>query len=457
MVSRRDFLKAGAAGVATLAVGPTLMRGRALAAEQARGIHLAYGADPRSEMTVSWFTASGGTSPPLRLRRAGETAWSTAIDFIDQVSPRYATSVYHHGRLSGLDAGGVYEYVLADAGAPSGSFRLAPSAGSGIRFATVGDMGVSVGAANNTARIAALNPDLVFIVGDLCYAERSGGISRKFKNFEQYGTPTLSQGTWDDWLSQVQPSTRKSPWMIAVGNHEIESGMGDLGYDGYMARMAMPTHFLPSPVTYHSFQVGNVGFVALDANDASYEIDVNRGYTGNAQDAWLASTLASMSADPTVDFIVVGFHHCMYCTNQVHGSDAGPRERWGSLFDQYSVALVVNGHNHSYERTHQLTGGVASHEAPADGIVSASNGVIYVTAGGGGQAVYPTSSHPGSTVTVSGGLRIPEPADWSAVRYMNFSYVRVETTPRSVPGGAKLVLASIGSAGEKIDGITITR
>ena len=95
---------------------------------------------------------------------------------------------------------------------------------------------------------------------------------------------------------------------------------------------------------------GNVAFVNLDANDVSYEIPHNLGWTGGRQTAWLADTLAALRADPVVDWIVVGFHHCAYCTNAVHGSDGGVRDAWVALFDQHAVDLVVNGHNHCYER-----------------------------------------------------------------------------------------------------------
>ena len=102
---------------------------------------------------------------------------------------------------------------------------------------------------------------------------------------------------------------------------------------------------------------GSVAFVALDANDVSYEITRNQGYTAGAQQAWVGPTLAALRADPAIDFIVVGFHHCMYCTNTVHASDGGVRDAWLAFFDEHGVDLVINGHNHSYERTHALRGG----------------------------------------------------------------------------------------------------
>lgn len=82
--------------------------------------------------------------------------------------------------------------------------------------------------------------------------------------------------------------------MTTVGNHEMERGNGELGYDGYLARFTLPrTGAAGAPVTY-AFRYANVGFVALDGNDASYEIARNQGYTGADQDSWLRRTLTAL-------------------------------------------------------------------------------------------------------------------------------------------------------------------
>src|SRR5690606_15742937 len=131
--------------------------------------------------------------------------------------------------------------------------------------------------------------------------------------------------------------------------------------------------------------------------------------TGGAQTRWLAATLAGLRADPGIDWIVVGFHHCAYCSNLLHGSDAGPREQWGPLFDEFEVDLVVNGHNHCYERAHPMRGGRIVTELPSGRTWSSRAGTTFVTAGGGGQAPYPTFVPGVSYVTQDPlSLRIPE-------------------------------------------------
>ena len=103
-----------------------------------------------------------------------------------------------------------------------------------------------------------------------------------------------------------------------------------------------------------TYTYGNVAFIQLDGNDLSAEISENNGYTGGQQTNWLLAQLATYRAGTTVDFVVVYFHNCMYCTNGTHGSDGGVRNVWQPIFDNWNVDLVINGHVHAYERSQPL-------------------------------------------------------------------------------------------------------
>jgi Calcineurin-like phosphoesterase len=331
----------------------------------------------------------------------------------------------------------------------TGMFRTAPSRPRPFRFAAFGDMGVNEAAAQHVALIRQHRPDLAFVVGDLCYADASGrgegdGDTQDFR-------------VWDGWLRQIQPSAGQVPWMTTVGNHEMEAGNGELGYAGYLDRFALPGNGAPgAPVTY-SFVHGNVGFVALDGNDASYEIDHNNGYLGRAQDAWLSARLRQLRADPDVDFVVVGFHNCMYCTNLVHGSDGGNRSRWEPIFDRFRVDLVVNGHNHCYERTHPVRGGLAVQEAPRGSVVDSSRGTTYLTAGGAGASIYRAGGQATSYVIDEGGVRLPESTEWSAVVDNQHSIAFVDVRPRDRHGVARMRLTALATSGRVVDTVTLRR
>ncbi len=49
--------------------------------------------------------------------------------------------------------------------------------------------------------------------------------------------------------------------------------------------------------------------------------------------------------------LVAFFHHCSFATSSTHGSDAGVRAAVAPLFDEFSVDLALQGHNHQYERS----------------------------------------------------------------------------------------------------------
>jgi hypothetical protein len=207
-----------------------------------------------------------------------------------------------------------------------------------------------------------------------------------------------------------------------------------------------------------TFTYGNVAFIQLDANDLSAEISNNNGYTEGRQTSWLHRTLAAYRAPGSgVDFIVVSFHNCMYCTNTTHGSDGGVRNVWEPIFDHYRVDLVLNGHVHAYERTYPIRGGVVQAVVPPGGTVRpVTQGTTYICAGNGGQSLYtgwygPTGG--GDPATDPGGPLInewvgtPTPngtnvtdgldsvTGYSAYRTAIWGFIVVDVVAPTSPGG----------------------
>jgi hypothetical protein len=445
-LSRRTVL---AGGAVSAAASPLLWVPPADAVVKPRGVHLQYGAKAQHEMTISWSTPGNVRKPRLEV---GPDRGLGLMVPVESTSSKDVNTVYHHARIRHLEAGTTYRYRISHGGAiaANSTFTTAPAKPEAFRFAAFGDMGVNAAAAAHVALIRQKKPDLAFVVGDLCYADTSGGSGAS-------GPATQDFATWDRWLSQIGGSASKVPWMTTVGNHEMEGGNGELGYAGYLDRFATPGNGVAgAPVTY-SFVYGNVGFVALDGNDASFELDRNNGYLGVKQDRWLDRRLATLRADPDIDFLVVGFHNCMYCTNLVHSSDGGNRSRWEPIFDKHRVDLVVNGHNHCYERTHLMRNGSPVQEAPRGAVVDSSKGTTYLTAGGAGQAVYPTGGLPAAYVTMEGGIKVPETTDYAAVVVNEHSIGFVDVTPRRPGKPPTMKLTALSTDGSIIDRVTMRR
>ena len=133
-------------------------------------------------------------------------------------------------------------------------------------------------------------------------------------------------------------------------------------------------------------------------------------------------------ATPDVDFIVAFFHHCAYATSRSHASDGGVRAALAPLFDQFGVDLVVQGHNHQYERTNPIRRGTSTVQAPDGATVEpGKSGTTYICCGSGGRPRYGWqhgeadryrgSTTPNAPVTsfVAGkdDTKTPETVEWS--------------------------------------------
>jgi hypothetical protein len=502
VTSRRSLLRGGLVGAGAVAAGPTLLGGISSAATarpaHARsapllkkadrsigatvapfGRHVAFGADPTRQMSVSWQLPALINRPFIRVGRSPFdlserisadlrvlTTPRADIDSIEAVPPSQTGPVvqyYVQAALSGLRPDETYYYLVGHDGWDDSShldtvrsFSTAPSGRSSFTFTAFGDQGVTYNSVGNDNLIQAQNPAFHLHAGDISYAEDDG---------DGLITDSYDPRVWDVFLNQVEPVASSVPWQIAAGNHEMETWYSPNGYGGLLDRFA-----LPGPTTYYSFVYGNVMVISLDANDVSDEIPANNGYSGGAQTAWLSNQLKAARSRSDIDFVVAYFHHCAYCTCAVHGSDRGPRANWTALFDQYSVDLVINGHNHIYERTDPIKAGAATTMAPIGATVTpATQGTTYITAGGGGESLYDfnapdsyegfidnDSAVPGF-VNEPGGTTTDETVNWSRVRYTGYCLLVVESTPASRGGTSRLNIRGLAEDGTELDRIVLAR
>ena len=501
--SRRSMLRGGLVGAAAIAAGPTLLAAPALAAGTTApagaallataqrpagssvapfGRHVAYGADPATSLSVTWQVPAVVDNPFIRIGHSPldlsekipaslsvlTTPFSdvTAVDSVPLVKPTTVEQYYVQARVEHLLPGRTYYYVVGHDGYdpaahptldPARAVTTAVSGRSDFTFTAFGDQGVTYDGVALANLIRAQNPAFHLHAGDLSYAN-SGG--------DGLITDTYDPRIWDSFLTQNELFAASIPWQAVVGNHEMEPWYSPDGYGGFFQRFAQPTE----NQAYYAFSYGNVGFLALDANDVSYEFAANFNYSGGAQTKWLGRQLAAFRADKDIDFIVVYFHECAYSTTDQHASDGGVRNYWTPLFDQYSVDLVINGHNHVYERTDPLRGGAVAAVAPIGATVDArTQGTTYVVAGSSGASLYQfpaTDSYEGevdnlASVTTwvrnSSGGKTPETVDWSRVRYTGYALLTVDSKPGRRGSEAELVLRGVNEYGTEIDRLTIVR
>ncbi|MFF8694845.1 purple acid phosphatase family protein [Streptomyces sp. NPDC015144] len=490
--TRRGALRAGVATAAVtgagLAARPAQAAPTVLTAPRAStrvdgslvapfGRHLAYGADPRTRMSVGWQVPFAVERPFLRI---GLQPWALSRRIDAEVrhltTPELnggkiaaAEQFYLHARLERLRPGTTYYYGVGHEGfdpadarnlGTLGTFTTAPARAEPFTFTAFGDQGVSYDALGNDQLILGQDPTFHLHAGDLCYADPFGS-GRPIDGYDAR--------TWDQYLAQTETVAKTVPWMVTTGNHDMEAWYSPDGYGGQNARWSLPGNG-PDPVNLpgaYSFVHGNVAVVALDANDVSYEIPANFGISEGRQTRWLDRRLGELRAHHDIDFVVVFFHHCAFSTSSVHASDGGVRDAWVPLFEKHRVDLVVNGHNHVYERTDAILNGAVRRTVPiGERVDPARDGIVYVTAGGGGRALMrfavPDSyeGHPAEREsvdtfhTVKGGGRAAETVEWSRVRYTGFSFLAVAVEPGPHP---RMEVSALAESGERIDHFEIAR
>ena len=113
-----------------------------------------------------------------------------------------------------------------------------------------------------------------------------------------------------------------------IGNHEYTNGAAP-GYFDYWDNIP----------NYYSYDAGGWHFISLNSNSAY--IGVN---SSSAQYAWLAADLAAHANTCTIAY----YHHPLFNIGP-EGNKTSMSPIW-TLMAQNGVSIVLNGHDHDYQR-----------------------------------------------------------------------------------------------------------
>jgi hypothetical protein len=184
----------------------------------------------------------------------------------------------------------------------------------GFNFAATGDWGCTSHTIDTVNNIVDKNPELILGLGD----------------YEYYGDDA------DCWLEIVEPIDDKMK--IAIGNHEVE---GESKLTQYMEHFGLTNQ-------YYSFDYQNVHFTVMS--------DYVPDEIGSEQYIFVQNDLAKAAADPNIDWIVIVHHDQEYAStaNNLLSRANEWKEAYHPLFEQYNVDLVLQGHQHNYQRTYPI-------------------------------------------------------------------------------------------------------
>jgi hypothetical protein len=193
-----------------------------------------------------------------------------------------------------------------------------PASGQPFVVAASGD-GAS-GEANSTkviSTISSLNPNLFLYLGDVY----ESGSMAEFYNW--YGTGSAN-------FSGLRGITDPT-----IGNHEYGNGIAGSGYFNYWDNIP----------NYYSFNAGGWHFISLNANSSKIGVT-----TTSPQYLWLQQDLTANAQTCTI----VYYHQPLFNIGP-EGPTTAMASIW-TLLAQYNVPIVLNGHDHDYQRWVPLDG-----------------------------------------------------------------------------------------------------
>jgi len=203
-----------------------------------------------------------------------------------------------------------------------------PNAKDSFKFAVLGDFGTGsreqYGIGEAMAKLHETFPyETVFTVGDNLYgSQRAKDFERKF---EIPYKPLLEAGV---------------KFYAALGNHDIREQ--------------------PS---YKLFNMEGKLFYTVKPTDTIKFFMLDTTYPTPEQYEWIEKELTAS----TEEWKIVVFHHPLYSSGGRHGSDLALREKLEPLFVKQNVSVVLQGHDHFYER------------------IKPQKGIVYFVAGSGGK------------------------------------------------------------------------
>lgn len=277
----------------------------------------------------------------VRRAEAPESKGNSWRELQADPSPR----LQHIVPLSGLIPASKYLYRVGDGKRTlaQAAFETARKPGQKFRAAVWGDSGVdSVGQKKLARQIDKANPNLLLHTGDLIYP---AGEARLFD---------------PNFFSIYRPTLARVPFYGALGNHDIDTRNGAPFLRNFVFPRNGPREV--EPERCFSFDYADAHIAILDSN---LEAQVLEGSVSR----WLASDMSASK----LKWKLVAFHHPPI-TDGLHGDEARTRALM-PLFSRLHIDLVLNGHDHMYERTRPI------------------GGVTYLVTGAGGAPRYPRRKH----------------------------------------------------------------
>ena len=225
-----------------------------------------------------------------------------------------------------------------------------------FNFAAAGDFGCSTNAQNTVEGIVQREPELVLPLGDLSYHSSA-----------------------DCWFDITSPL--KGKMMVTLGYHDTQDGA---------AKMNQYINSFQLDKPYYSYDYKKVHFLIM-ASQSDYN-------EGSDQYNFVVQDLEKASQNKDIEWTVVTSYGPFYTSPSTHKAEKDLRDIYHPIFEKYNVDLVLQAHNHNYQRTHPISYNSAGDSSEpiltnqnTTGYYNDTDGTVFALVGTGGESFYPFS------------------------------------------------------------------
>jgi hypothetical protein len=126
---------------------------------------------------------------------------------------------------------------------------------------------------------------------------------------------------------------------------KFEDPYKDLLSEGVKFYASLGNHDDPNERYYQPFNMNGQRYYKITKGDVDL-FALDSTYVDRQQIDWITKQLSESRARWKICF----FHHPLYSASHYHGPDVDLRKELQPIFDKYGVNVVLNGHEHVYER-----------------------------------------------------------------------------------------------------------
>ncbi len=318
-----------------------------------------------TELNFGWYSHTADNAPVVRLSPAENM--TGAQTFTGTQSPaKVQNGVQYYANkvtVTGLKENSTYYYTYVSNGVESSPVKYTTGSFSNFSVLYVGDP--QIGACSGqtasdstgmTGLYAARNDSFNWNQTLQMALSKNPDVSFMLSAGDQINNTGNGEAQEYEYAGFLNPSVLRSlPLSTAIGNHDSK-------FANYSNHFNNPNTFTDDQTLYttgrttagtdYYYTYGDALFIVIDTNNvncATHEAVIKKAVEENKDKKWR----------------IVMFHQDIYGSGYDHSDSDGIvlRTQLTPIFDTYEIDVALQGHDHTYSRTYQLTGDGETHQS----------------------------------------------------------------------------------------------